>query len=826
MSGPLPEDMFAGIAFEGIGPEGDVSGQSHSGGWLICTSGVRDIIDTVESRSGWKPEPYLVISSLKGTSTLLEFFTGEVRWSGYSVRIQATDRMSERFLYEQRRAQTVLQERITPSAATLKLDDATLANTIIYIDDETIELGTATGTTGGVTTYNVTTRGKYQSTEIAHEKEANVFTETPYWEGRRVKLITGEQVQVAGQTTVDFTQRGTFTLQAPPTQDQGHLIFTLNEAGAGVSSVKGGRRDRTVRKGRLRVGIFGIVGIPLYESKIRKGDAGAPSDADHFDTALQIGDEMVFPFRGVYDTSGALTEHESLEARRPAKPILRKAYKRDDISDEDLAFPERPITEDHVYEVFAVDRFRDLTPLHTIADALGEEFRYHPLTYYAAIHLSTASKAADPSSFDVLTQDWSVGADWLFEPSIVDTIKKLVRAYPQTIDREVVGTGGDDVSLREWAKRRFLKAYGWREGVTTDGWLTVHRIGSPDIEDYDSAQGNTIEPKQSEILRYETGHGSTADVVKVTFGNTDITDGRTLFLTAKDNTGTRPGEVGSEPDVEIDLGTVSPPAQQNQAGSSRFAEFRRKTVDRLLLQHFAIPRLTVLAEDHVDESKDYGLGEVVTVGDLNVEPEWLVAQGERVSTLDDQERFTGFLIGRRFFLAEDPDKSLSYELTMLFVGNKITRWRAWSGVIQSVTTTGGNHVLTLGGEGTGDAGKSAFGAELDDGTVAADAEFATVGDEVEIYNPDGTYWANNTPLEITAVDTGTNTITLDGAWSTDPPPDRIVRPAFPDTDDSGTGYNNDGLDGQFANVSRVYVYLAESDDTAGDNEIEADEYGV
>lgn len=815
--------IFAGIAIEGIGTEGDVSSVStENDGWLITTSSAAPHISDIENDTSWKVKPWLNFEDLDVDGVEVEIFQAGTYWPAFRGTIEAKDEAAERLVWTQFRAQAVLEERITSSATSLKLDRSDLAEHIIYIGDETIELGSATGTTDGVTTYDVAQRGQYQSQQLAHEAEANVFTSAPYLDSRRIKFFTIEQHPNDPARSLDpgytTTQRGLGQLVGNVVQNQGTLDWKTRGSGARLKEITGGKEDRRIDESDhvlAYTSVAGVVGpIPEYDTTIVKPEAGETSSGQ--DAAIQISDRVI-PAELSVDTSSTPNERDGLSIiPGKSQPLWGENLTSDDLeTDEVGAIPAAPIREG-AFEVFAVHADRDVTPLHIIADALGDDFRYHPLTYYAAFHLSTRQTEADPSSFDVLRPDWALNAKWLFTSTIVADIKQLVRERPnQTVKRIALGKDNNAVQIRRFCVNVLLHGHGYYEATASGGSITVERVKTPTIQDHDDALGRPVKPLPSDTLVEDPARDRTKSAIQVTLGDTDFTEGRSLFVRGNLNTEQRWQDLDDNRQLEIDLSTADP---------QDFEAVQDRLIDLLQMQSHPQNRLRFLAEDHTDKAASYDIGEFVNLGNIDLSPEWIVDNdGNRVQNFAEIEA-TGIIVGRTFHLT-DQNRSKAYTLTVIFVGDQLTRWRAPSGKIQSVTTDGsGNHVLTLRAD---DGTPSHFGQIEDDtGNAQSDAGLFSVGDEVEVYAPDGQYWSSNAIKEVTAVDENNDQITVSGTWSSDPPTGHFIELAHIDSDGSGTGYVNNGLNGTFDNIDRAYVFLSDTDDTIGDAGLEADQYGA
>ena len=824
----LARAKFAAIAIEGVGDEGDVSGGVQSDGWLITTSSASRHADVIEAATDWAVKPWLLLDSLQVQGVKTEIFQAGIYWPTFSGAMQAVDEAAERFVWTQFRAQTTLEERITASDTTIKLDRADLAGHIIYIGDETIRLGSATGTSGGVTTYDVATggRGYYTSEARGHEAEATVFTRTPYFDARRARLYTGELIG----STVDLEQRGQGLLVGNVIQDRGRLMFNTREAGARLKEVKGGKKDRRISddgwleyKNLNRGNENGAIGgsTYLYDNRIVKPEAD--DTGVFFDACVQVG-EYAFRADLEFDTS---TPNGFFEVSVSGTPLFGKTAQKEDFEGEDIEGSTGKRLDDPAFEIFGVDRFKNVSPLHRIAEALGEVFRWHKLTYYAAFHLSTRQTSADPSSFDVLQPGWSLNASWMFVDSIVDDIKTLVRQTSDlVVDRIAIGADNEAVDLRAFCIRELLHPH-FCESIGPDGKLTIERVRTPTISDHDGALGRPVKPLHSETLTLDPARDRVKSSIQATLGDTELTEGRSAFVETSANTQQRRNDYDNGRELTVDWSTVDPVRRAgtlNRGGSveDRVSYVVDTLIDQLQLQSYPNQRLTFLAEDQKSLTADYRTMEFVNLGDLDLEPEWIVDNdGNRVSNFSEIEA-TGMVVGRQFHLT-DQQRSTGYTLTVLFVGDGLTRWRSPSGKIQGVEPDGFSTILTLEGD---DGSPSQFGATDDNGDPVPDVAFFTVGDEVNIHTPSGAYWSNWAILTVVAIDENAHTITVNGSWSPDPPVGHFVELAYPDTDGVGGGYTNNGLNGTFENIDRAYIALADDDDTIGDAGLDADQWGA
>jgi len=596
--------------------------------------------------------------------------------------------------------------------------------------------------------------------------------------------------------------------------------------GAGLESVTRGTENRRIddfvgayrkKDGSIRVYLNET---PGYTPKTIKAGAHVFSAGSGEPLAVQIGEDIVAA-RGSTDISGLNDEWEQSLIAPEQRPHFERAFEDDRLTEDGAP---KSIGDEDIYEVLGVDRLSQeerIAPTAVLGQDLGSldaydpdnVYTWHPLSLWAAIMLSTKDEGATPTEFDILQPDWSMGLKWLFSDSIVQDIKDLIdETRDMRIDRLALGYDGKTVDLYREANKKLLHPWGFYLGLSTDGKLTVQRIKTVGIEAYDAAQQNQIKPASTEILEYKTGRKSATDAIKATLGGVGPVQGETIIASARDGTSGRTSDYQPDRVTEMDLSTVAP-SRREWAFSS--------IISRALLQHFAIPRLRIVVDDYKGEGRDYGLGKAVQLEALNLEPEWIVDKlGDRVDDNDLDDRFfTGFLIGRKLRLGGD-GSALSYEVEMLLHGDTLTRWRAPSGVVQSAVEDSGFTRITLGGDGGSD---SAFG------DTQKDASRFTVGDEIVIRDADGSPWTNSEVTEINNIDvsSGNNFIEVPTTFSaTLPPAGKVVELAYYDSDSSGTGWDNLGLNGTFSTSLRAYVYLADDSDTLGDANESADEYGA
>lgn len=128
---------------------------------------------------------------------------------------------------------TYLDADLTASSTSVTVGDPTgiVAGDHIYIDDETITLGTLS-----VSTYASCTRGAFGSTATQHEDDsaavdgASIFTSPPSWIGRRAKLV-GYTLAPDGVSVLNSAVMGTFVVDSTP-RHEGDSEWSIQLAGA------------------------------------------------------------------------------------------------------------------------------------------------------------------------------------------------------------------------------------------------------------------------------------------------------------------------------------------------------------------------------------------------------------------------------------------------------------------------------------------------------------------------------------------------------------------------------------------------------------------
>jgi len=805
-----PADIHA-ISIAGLGEPDTDAGASN--GYLICTGSAREYQAIL---SNWQVKPHLKHASLEGKSHDLTYFQSKTKYSAFEFGFRATDEQGADFFGDAEISTTEVTAYADTTTTTMELADPGLADTPVWINSECILLGSHTG--GG--TYTGCTRGYYSSRQEPHRTGANVYDYIHEWAGRIVRLYTltydgGPTADSGGSPTDAFTltQRWWGKIHSGPEQDKGTLTLDTWGLFGGEDPIPLAREDRTISDhGQLTLKRADLgrsiidAGSTTYETSIYK-----PSSILPYDQVCAVVEGEVVQLRG---TDGDYTISDG--------PLFGRDF-RDIQSDTRNGIITVDSPED-IYEVMAFDAdFENvlttegpgLFPWRSsrINSAYGTDFEdffdRHPLTYYAILNLSTRTKDTNPAVFDILQRDWSTNNRPFYVDNITDRIKALIRATPEyQMNHFVLGWGNSSVDLRRKSREWFLRPWGFDEAPTKNGEVDLVQATTVDADTYDAALSNKIAPVQSDTLNQDSGRSSVIRGAKLTVGGLPMEGEtpRSAHVVDADNDANRAAYLRMGTDIEFDFSTVKP---------ERLEWVKSIVVDKVAVQSLKIPTVQFELEDWQPNGLDYGIGKAAHLEDIDIEPAWLWDRdGERVSDFSDDVQWTGVFTGQHWL-----PQRMAYAMTLYLIGRNVGRWRAPTGIIRDWRTSGGSHILTLQGNAAAD---SAYGLS------ATDVSYFTPGDDVAIWRPDGTYWSGNpaTPLEVDSVDTGAQEITLSNTYWSDPPRFGRVELAGLDSDSSGAGYENQGLNGRFTNVVRAYMFLADTSDTLGDADLEGDQYAA
>ena len=378
-----------------------------------------------------------------------------------------------------------------------------------------------------------------------------------------------------------------------------------------------------------------------------------------------------------------------------------------------------------------------------------------------------------------------------FDAAAIEALLVHPLSGSSTIDQLVLGWDGEEADAWE-VIRAMLRAKGYFPGYTATGLITFARGRLASVLDIG---GTTVTPIP-ETLRLEPAEGDGIDRVVATYGKTPWFDGDRIEVNALSDADAleppnslRAGLFASRNVIELDMSVIAPLSPEDEGFG---------LVSYVAMRGLGLPTLHIRAND----PGTIAIGDIVKVGDPGLRTSWFVDADGALVEVDASPRWYGQVVGFRRDLL---DGSIDLELRMN--SDEFARVRAPSAVVASVAaavyTCDSNNFLGPLGGGT-------------------DVEQFTVGDMVELWTEDGARRSGTAVSpdvqEITAI--GTNTLTLDAAFTTAAQAGDIIRLAHLSTAD---GYPETG--GALVPGYLAYVYAADAARTIGPNNLTAHIYG-
>lgn len=759
--------------------------------------------------------PGFVKPEFTSLNTKVDIFANDFSSAASTFEIRGVDDIATTLRDTAKRASFELTEDITASEPEIDTNatSAELNDTVIYVGGEAIYIKSNSHSSGG--TYTDFIRGFWGTQKRPHDNGTNIFEKPPYFHGRTIRLYIYAADQRVDPTTseaIDLRRRFKGYIRASPGQDRANIQI---EAESSLRGLRGARLNKNplskkdFRSVSASFSAGGVSGTLTLKSDVDKSRVGSDAWKTKWRSYYQFKNKDISAIFFIDDFlrgpgSGFNPNNNNSNETLQSKPgpvdefyelfVVSKQWDKLKVStDPNLS---------SISSATAVDltsSLRDLKPL-------GDQYPYHPVAVVASWILSNdQTSETDDTNFDTLHGNWSINARQVVSEGFISDCKSLIDNNPQDqIPHMVLGWDGQDVRFWETAKN-LLQAFGYYFSVKYDGSLTIKKLNVTDIEFLNRAQNNNVEAVPSNTLQVKDGE------------NEKITE-----VTGK--VGWKPWKEQTQVTVRaVDIANTQPKfAQDTQRADVTFDFFmydrakKGKVVPREVMQStvmqlaFKNPKVTFRAPDLLDidgdsgganpsDADNYDLGEPVALKELPLSKSWYVNNGTRTNFDPGDTDYMGVIVERTYL-----PESNSVNLTVLLYSEGIARWRSPSGMVKSVDST--NNEITLVDQ-----------EPLKD----ADSEFET-GDEVQIFNKEGEL-VDSTVNEITGI--SGETLTLDGwGYGTDPSTGDIVELAFYDTNNSGSGYRNTSVGG-FSNVDRVYLLLAEDDQTSGDEDLEADVYG-
>lgn len=737
------DQRLVGIVFEGLG-----SSTSSSAG-VIWYYG-----DSKNVPSGTNYEWVGALTEVPKTiSDSIDVWPGQVRTSPITVGIANVEIAAKLLLYQQAKTVNYLATALDDSSTSVTLSATTLANTVVYINDEAILLGTHAGS--GV--YTGCTRG-FWSTIAAPHVNAYAYTKNPYLQYRAYKLIVHDAI--AGTTNV--IQRGYISTIA--TNDSGTVIQV------GCQELLSLLSGATINRGSPKLRVVGVVdseGIlsPQLDTQINTESRIWRDDSSARSYWLQTGGTVV--------NGSILNGVFSPLATGPV--VFRDAP--------DIEYDARSETEryspfgDDGYELFVVVRslLGSSTALTSTA-GLGSPDAFNAVAIAYAF-LRSGFGTSD-SGYDQWQGNWGVGmpGDYFDNAAIQAVIDD---SPDDKIDQLILGWDGESVTVEELVCEKLLRPRGKFLANKMNGDITIGYIRILDIEEFADAPTLTPIP---DTLKWEVDLNGAFSSVIAEIGETPFSDPDRVTISSRSGQAqdsARRALYDTRRELVYDYSTL-------YSGGSNLG-VQSLLLSRLMQGIQAVPKITIDVTEPTD-STEYNLGEwyKVSAPDIQawssngVDQWWIDAGGERVAFAAGEAQFTGLLIGRKHDIYRG-----MYTLTLLMLAyrdNTFVRWRAPSAQIASVA---GTYVCTC--------EQNVFHAGV------ADASKFSVGDWVDLYYADGEQVGAGNEVQISAI--SGNDITI-GVTADAPTAGMILRLArFSTYGDGGEPVPSAG---------RAYVFAADA----------------
>ena len=606
-------------------------------------------------------------------STSVNPYTGDWSTSGLTMVLSASDRVAALLMRKQRRIDDTLSLGISAASTTVTITSTTLAGEPIWVGDETILLGTHTGSGE----YTGCTRGFWGSTAQAHLGSDGVYTVAPTLEGRLVQLIEHNP-----DTGAEVTRWRGFVTDIE--MDGAHIRVNLEELLSVWSGAEINRdTPNLITNGQATVvytpDVLGVIrgfgGALRYTSRVRASYTTGAAFALQVDDAIQ---------RLNYS---------------PALSSLVNRIEGVEPEAEPQSTPER------VFEVFYVSpRSSQTTSTQDLT------YPYHPIAIALALLMSTGT--GSNGAYDVLTETWGLGIDYV----ALDLFEAAITANPSImVDRLVLGWDGELVNVFDVIQRVLLRPFGYFLTVTATGLVGLGRLRLLDIEDWSNATANSVSAYIDGPLTLDRAMQSIPQVITATVGGAPWSEGQRVTV-REPSRSTRLGRLQRTRETQLDY-QVLRPERLGLTSNRTTGDLSNALVNLLQLQLDGVPRLHIRVADYQENGVGaYDLGNIYRVSDLAVEDAWITDK-EGARTIDlTSVAYAGMLIGRSWDAS-----NYSYTLELLLLNYEVgafVRWRAPAAVVDVSSGADLDMLDIMGGEPT-------------------DAETFTVGDEVSFWTVDG-----------------------------------------------------------------------------------------
>jgi len=767
------------------------------------------------------------LSDRTGTiNTSIDPFRVRESHGSFNLRMVATDRLGSMVFRKGYRATGKLDVAIaSPGATTIDfnvtgldaspakiVDPAAGSYNVVWIGTEAILVPLGSETAPGSGTYASCIRGALMTTASTHAIGTYVWDQQPYWTGRRIWLFDAAlnrnpvcRLREVGRIGQGFEM------------DRGHILVRATSHLTSLDKMEVNRNPfkLTGSRNQLRyelspdfltgAGLGGYFTSTSAEKGFYVRKSGSVSSQQA--VFIQNGDHCQYydlrdPLYGEYVSRNISALHKSEligpdfdNSNIPIDPhilfsIINPNYEQW-VNDGYRGEPIRPLT--FVGPTPFYGATEDFEGLTVLAAPFDQIYKYHPVAICAAFLLSTPATVPNPNAFDVFHHNWSLNIPEAFSASSIQAIHNLIAANPwDQIQYLVLGKVGQPVAIMD-VIRDILQTYGYRLGIDGEGYLTFSKVGMINVLERSNAFNNSIAAVASDLLAITDGSADTTPRIAGKFGETPFYEGATVEISTQFD-GTYP-LIATLNNNEFSINALT---------IAELGELRTQLESKALLMDYQTPRLRLRVR--ADTGIDLGLGQWLNLQDLPLTDAWVFdSNGNRLTSLGSATgtRWVGQIIGRRYLIPEN-----AYELELFFLNDaNPIRWRAPSLRITGEPQTVNTRL------GTQDAGEGPFG------TNDYDSYLFAVGDEVQIYNQDGTQVAP-TVFTVAAtddlwIDLGTNVAQYNNG-------DYYLELAYLRTS-TANGYLNNAV---ITNVDRAYAFMGrDPDGKLGNRQDPADIYG-
>lgn len=541
-----------GVIIEGIWPDSTTTQPAIFGGGILT----REQYITVDGNNH-SFKPYLMATTPQLSSTELDVFTGQIKSSSISIRLNAVPEVTTRFLCQNitRQPDLVNLTQIGSTAGTVEVSGTPVIGGFYYFGEEIIKIDSLV--VGNI--YNIT-RGCGSTPAQPHFVGDGLYSKPNYWIGRVVKVIVmdfNDQFNpTIAQTPTDVRTVWQGILSEAPQTVSGttlvelkadNILSTLNKSLINRTPYTFSSRQvaTTYLGGNPEVVVLGLLENAEvneeYKSRVYKDDRFV---ANNRIRAVQVNGSVAISFdRNIISIA---------EAGSP--PYL-----------EDQIIPgpfyELAIWNKYLDQKYQSDYSIGLSPTYAC------DYPYHPLTIAAALLFSSQDpNNEDPSVFDVMHPQFSAGLAHLLDAQAwIDLIEETQAIE---VDLLILNWEGEPVNVFDLIVKKLLPAYGFNLTMSEDGLIIPIQTGLVDIANYVAAP--SLEPLP-EYWEWKNIGSEVLDQVVANIGERPWQKGVPVVINGtsiRNDLSGRSARNTTVNKVEYDFPTISPTQAQNFALSN------------------------------------------------------------------------------------------------------------------------------------------------------------------------------------------------------------------------------------------------------------------